>query len=321
MISISEQVKFIEKLFGKVQIGKNDFAVKCPFCKHKNSEKLKLAIKIDSHLTHCWVCSYSAFSLLPIIKKFGTQQQFIEYKEKFLIKRSKYDEIVETEQRIQLPSDFKPFFDNKILNDPDTKACLSYLLNRGLSEEYIFLLKFGISNEFGWKRRVIMPSFDEEGMLNYYIGRAIDNYIFPKYNNVKSDKNKIIFNEITLDWNKPLALVEGPLDLSKCIRFNATCLLGNQLSENSLLFNKILENSTPIVIMLDNDLPEKIQQLALLLNNYNIDVYTTDLKGYKDPGEMSINETFEIFQSAKPWNKDEYVNYKLSIITNIHKLL
>ncbi len=321
MHSINDKIKFIESIFGRITLAKNDICVRCPICNPINNDKRKLFIRISDDLSHCWVCGWKSYSLLPLIKKFGTRQQFDEYKEKFLVKRKSDDEIVEKiEQHATLPSDFKPLFDDKTLSDPDAGACVSYLRDRGLLIDDIFLWKFGVSNEYGWRRRVIVPSFDSEGALNYYIGRAIDTGVFPKYNNVGINKNSIIFNEISIDWSRPLALVEGPFDLVKC-RFNATCLMGNQLSENSLLFNSILEHSTPIVIMLDSDLPEQTHNIALLLSHYDISVRVVDLGAFKDPGEMSIDEAKERFEAAKIWSKEDYVNYKISCVTKMRKLL
>jgi hypothetical protein len=319
MHSLNDKVKFIERLLGKVIVGKNDISAWCPICKSTNSEKRKLSIRIQDDLCHCWRCGFKSYSLLPLIKKFGNQQQFVEYSEKFLVKRKRDDDNVEVEQSVSLPVDFKPLFDERTLLDPDACACMSYMRGRGLSEKDAFLWKFGVSNELCWKRRVIIPSFDADGMLNYYVGRTIDN-VFPKYNNVQMNKNNIVFNEIAIDWKKPLAIVEGPFDLVKC-RFNATCLLGNQLSENSLLFNSILENSTPVVIMLDSDLPGKIHHLALLLAHYNINVSVTDFGEFKDPGDMSFDVAREKFETARPWTKDDYVSYKISCVTNARKLL
>ena len=82
---------------------------------------------------------------------------------------------------------------------------------------------------------------------------------------------KIIFNEIDIDFTKSLTLVEGPLDLIKCPP-NSTCLLGSALNENSILFYKIIKNRTPIILLLDNDAKQKAMKIAKLLSSYSIDV-------------------------------------------------
>ena len=92
-------------------------------------------------------------------------------------------------------------------------------------------------------RYLILPSYDKNGELNFYVSRNIDADTANsfKYKNANVSKNKIIFNEINIDWNIPLTLVEGPLDLLKT-NDNATCLLGSALNEEMLLFQQIVKN-------------------------------------------------------------------------------
>ena len=66
----------------------------------------------------------------------------------------------------------------------------------------------------------------------------------------------IIFNELNIDWSKELTIVEGPLDLIKT-NDNATCLLGSSLTEDMLLFQKIVANKTNIKLALDSDIFSK----------------------------------------------------------------
>ena len=61
------------------------------------------------------------------------------------------------------------------------------------------------------RRRVIIPSFDSEGFLNYFTARAIDEST-RKYVNPKVKRTDIIFNELNVDWKKELVIVEGPFD-------------------------------------------------------------------------------------------------------------
>ncbi len=70
MFTISEKINFYKKLFGKINI-ENDhknISVKCPFC--ATHGKKKLSIRIDNDIMHCWVCGYKSRNLIPIIKKF-----------------------------------------------------------------------------------------------------------------------------------------------------------------------------------------------------------------------------------------------------------
>jgi DNA primase len=189
-------------------------------------------------------------------------------------------------------------------NDPDIKASWRYLLSRGLTERDAWYYKLGVSSEYRWKRRIIMPSFDRNGALNYFTARAIDKEKKPKYDNPDIDKNPIVFNEINIDWKKRLVLVEGPFDHVKCPD-NSTALLGSDLDERHELFNMILLHGTPVALALDGDMWEKkTPKISKKLQEYNIDVVVVDVRPWGDPGSMSRAEFDIALSEAKPlsWN-------------------
>jgi hypothetical protein len=62
MISFSENISFIEKVFGSGMLtsNKKNIDVKCPICDFKDgTSKKKLSIRISDHLNHCWVCNWT----------------------------------------------------------------------------------------------------------------------------------------------------------------------------------------------------------------------------------------------------------------------
>ena len=160
------------------------------------------------------------------------------------------------------------------------------------------------------RNRVIMPSFDAEGVLNFYTARATDNS-FRKYMNCDAEKRSIVFNEIDIDWSQELTLVEGPFDLTKCDD-NATCLLGCSLSEDSLLFSRIYANRTPIVLALDVDMITRSwQRIARMLACYDIGVKIMTIEPFKDVGEMTRTQFDEAKRNAIPWNRDAALRQKI----------
>jgi hypothetical protein len=195
--------------------------------------------------------------------------------------------------------------------DPDTKAVLSYVKSRGLTERELWYWHLGVSDEYSFHRRVIVPSFDAIGRLNYYVGRIIDNVTTWKYLNCRVDKLSVVFNEMNIDWQKPLTLVEGPFDLMKC-RGNATCLLGSDLSEKSVLFDRILEHQTPVILMLDSDMKQRVQRIARRLSKYDLKVSVVDLGTHHDPGGMTFDDVGNHIEKAKEWDWMMYFNSRLS---------
>ena len=112
-----------------------------------------------------------------------------------------------------------------------------------------------------FRRRVIIPSFDCDGNLSYYVARSIDKKRIPKYINSKVPKNEMIFNEIDVNWNEPIVLVEGVFDAIKCSD-NVIPILGSSLSKNSKLYQSLIKYSCDVTLSLDPDLKEKCYKIA-----------------------------------------------------------
>ena len=221
--------------------------------------------------------------------------------------------------KLELPKDFC-LLTLASITDPDVKATWKYILSRNLSEKEAWYLKFGVSNEPKWKRRVIMPSFDSNGQLNYFIARAIDKARKPKYDNPPVDHREVIFNEINIDWSKPMVLVEGPFDMTKCPD-NTTALLGSDLSEQHELFNKILLNETPIYLAMDGDMwSTKMPKVYKKLTEYNIDVKVVDVRPWGDPGNMSKSEFLSAMQDAKSLSWEDSFSHKLQKAVDIRPI-
>ena len=196
--------------------------------------------------------------------------------------------------------------------DPDTKSALNYLYNRGITEENIWYYGIGISESSQeWKKRIIFPSFDKTGNLNFFLGRTKEKKVFPTYKNCETDKNEIIFNELKIDFLKEITIVEGPFDMIKSGQ-NSVPILGSSLSEDSKLFLEILKNNTPVLLGLDKDMQNKSQEIANLFYLYDIDVRILPLGGFKDVGEMSKKDFLCASRLAKKWEKDDKLLYKIN---------
>lgn len=299
MHSLTDKIKFYESIFGKGRISGNgkNFDVRCPICSPTDPSKKKLAIRTTDDANHCWVCGWKARSLVPLLRKFGSQEHLDFYKK--LTGISLVTAEIQKKEKIELPKDFQ-LLTLANYEDPDVKAAWRYVYSRGLSDRDAWYFKFGLSNEPRWQRRIIMPSFDSMGDLNYFAARAIDKNKKPKYDNPDIDKNPIVFNEINIDWTKRLVLVEGPFDLVKCPE-NSTALLGSDLDERHEILNKILLNNTPIALALDGDMwDKKTPKIVKKLQEYNVDVIVVDVRQWGDPGNMSKGEFEEALSNAKP---------------------
>lgn len=320
--SISDTINFLESMFGKGRISSNgiNFDVRCPICAPSDPTKKKLSIRTDTTANHCWVCGWKSRTIIPLIRKYGSESHVYIFKEMFGISGNDSQLLTgekEEKQVIKLPKDYKLItLANE--SDPDVKAAWRYIYSRGLSDRDVWYFKLGVSDEPRWKRRVIMPSFDAAGNLNYFVARAIDKEKKPKYDAPEIDKNPIVFNELNIDWSNRLILVEGSFDLVKCPE-NSTTILGSDLDERHEIFNKILLHNTPVALSLDGDMwDKKTPKIVKKLQEYNIDVVVVDVRPWGDPGNMTKSEFEEALKAARPITWNDNFNRKLKNATEVN---
>lgn len=316
---LSDKLAFIEKVFGRAKVSKTNVAISCPFCKNSDSSKKKLSIRLIDDLNHCWVCGWSARNLIPLILKCGSRDNFDEYKKKYLIDDGHSHKQREIENEIvQLPSGFKLLYGEQVSRNPDILAVMNYLRKRGIAERDLAYFALGVSDQYEYRRRVIIPSFDKDGKLNYLVARAIDDANRIRYLNSITPKTSIIFNELKIDWTKRIVLVEGPFDLMKCPE-NSTCMLGSALTEEHYLFVKLIEHSCDVVMCLDNDATAKANKIANNLKSYGVNVRMCSLPEDKDPGQLSKDQMAEIVEKSVEWNDMSSFLSKIKLL-NSHSL-
>jgi hypothetical protein len=305
MLTASQKIDFIQSVFGAGEVRRENITVRCPLCNDSRAEKKKLSIRLTDDLNHCWVCGWKARSLVPLLRKFAPDK-LQEYK---VFNPFIGDNVHINLEDIPLvlPSDFKLLA--AVRGDPYADRLIEYLSRRGIGIREMWRWKIGYSRTEKWIDRVIVPSFDRNGDLNYFTGRIVTDQQYRKYENCDVKRTEIVFDEMNIDWKKELVLVEGPFDLVKC-RMNATCILGSSISEEALLHDKILFNGTPVVLMLDNDMQDKMLYLAKRFMSYGLSVKCVFL-GEKDPGQMSPAAVEEAVKNAKFLTEYDLMKLKL----------
>ena len=318
MISYDEEkifeirTAFLRSVFGDGVRSSDSFAVSCPKCcaEPERRHKKKLSIKLTTGMHHCWICGLKGKSLQYTIKKYkpASLHEYLRIFEEEDYNSNLTADIPQVEE-VSLPRQFLPVA-TTIPNDPDHIAVLRYLFKRGLTKEDFYRYRLGTCLTGKFSRRVIMPSFDADGELNYFTARSIDSDGAKKYINSKVKRKNVVFNEINIRWNQPLVLVEGPFDLMKC-GWNATTMLGSYLDESYLLFQKIVKNQTDVILAMDSDAIDKRSKIAQKLKSYGINVKYLDLGKFNDVGEMSRDDFLEALQRAKTWSSTSLLNSKI----------
>jgi len=344
-------LEFLEKVFGPSQLsnGGLNASFVCPICLENNHNilnKKKLVIRTDNGLTHCWVCSFKGRTFFKLLKQYHPDY-LKEFFERFgkTLKLFKYenddhlnndDEVLSFEQKLHKIIELEELFLNKNLNKLETISLpndflflpnvfkekhnktyvdyFNYLKNRHITEEDIWYYKLGIaiSNKDGYSKRIIIPSIDSEGYINFYTSRAIYNFVKPKYLSINIERKDIVFNELNINWNKELVVTEGPFDLFKCPK-NATCLVGSELNDHYKLFNKIIENRTPVVMALDADAQGKSYKIIKNLLEYEIQVRMVSIpKNKNDLGSLTKSLVRQLIEESKEVTWENLFYWKLT---------
>jgi DNA primase len=309
MLSVKQRLNVINILDGVLGVGSslknNEQAHHCPFCHH---HKKKLQINLNTQKWHCWVCDAGGNKIATLVRKAnGNRKEILKLKE---IYQDEHEVYVNPsyEEKLELPKEFKKLIDTPTSFNPTYKQALTYLTKRGITKSDIVKYNIGYCEEGEYRGRVIIPSYDEEGNLNYFIARSFYENETYKYKNPPVSRNIIVFEDM-INWNEPITLVEGVFD-SFSVKRNVVPLLGKFLLPK--LRNKILEKGVKhINILLDNDaIKESTEHTDYFIKN-GITVKNIIPEG-KDAGDMGFDEVNKILKQTKQTGWDDLVLTKLN---------
>ena len=204
----------------------------------------------------------------------------------------------ETEQLIKLPKEYVCLAKKSL--PYSAKDPLSYLMSRHVSSKDILYYKIGYCETGTYRKRIIIPSFNENGNCNFFIARTYrEDWL--KYKNPPVSKN-IIFNDLLIDWASPITLVEGAFDALKIK--NSIPLLGSTLGKNTKLFKKIALKQPKIYIGLDGDALVKSLNVISSMIEYGLEVYLLNTLNIEDIGAISKFEAEKLKETSKIMNTE-----------------
>ncbi len=309
MLSGKNKLKIITILDSALGVGSslkgNEQAHHCPFCNH---HKKKLQINLDTQRWHCWVCDSKGRSISSLLRKLNVDLRDIAVVKDVYGDEPEYDTKEEYVAKLQLPSEFKQlYFCPKSIN-PVYNQAIHYLNKRGITKADIVKYNIGYCEDGVYGGRVIVPSYDENGDLNYFVARSFYEDEKMKYKNPPISRDVIVFDGM-VNWNEPITLVEGVFD-SFSVKRNVIPLLGKFLL--SKLKNKILEKGVKdVTIMLDADAVEDSTKHTdwFMKNGIKVrNIIPTD----KDAGEMGFQKVNELLKDAKETSWEDLMMAKLN---------
>jgi DNA primase len=249
---------------------KSQISFDCPRCSEEKGVdgdgKGKLEINYAKGFYKCWVCADTHNTkgfIEKLIKGYGTKDDLNRYR---LLKpdfvKEDYNFKPKINPNLKLPKEYLKFKGNE--GEYGYYNSLKYLKDRNIDETMIDKYNIGFINSGLYKHRVIIPSYDFNGNLNYYVTRSIYNNIKPKYLNPDIDKDYIIFNEKFLNYDSTIIIVEGVFD--HIVTPNSIPVLGKTLS-NLVKHNLLEKANSNIIILLDDDAYENA---ILIYNELNV---------------------------------------------------
>lgn len=281
----------------------------CPFCHH---HKKKLQVNLDTQKWHCWVCDASGVKIKSLLRKLRVDgksvQQIID-----IYGDDDYQQSTNVEdypEKLELPIEYKPLYLKPKSLNPHYKQAISYLKKRNIGMDMIIKYNIGYCESGLYRGRVVIPSYDENGELNYFEARTYYDDEKLKYKKPPVSRNVIVFDN-HINWNEPITLVEGVFDAFS-IRRNVIPMLGKFLLPT--LKNKIKEKGVgEIVIVMDPDaVMASIKHSEYFIKN-GIRVKNVILKD-TDAGELGFEKTNKIIKETKQTNWDDLILTKIQYI-------
>jgi hypothetical protein len=326
MVRGKEFHPIIERIFGDVRgyLEVEQIQVNCPRCQEREGlstpdGRYNLEINTAKRIFRCWKCDSPRFSgsLKRLIRLYGTKFDLEMYEdyggdEFYSYRDSEADEEI---GYVDLPKEYISF---KNMNEFDilhTEAYKYMLLERQISKEIMYKYNLGFCVDGRYDGRIIVPSYDDEGRLNYFLARAFRKGMKPPYLNPKLDKDKIIFNEGLINWDSTIYIVEGVFEMFS-FPINTVPMLGKTISKT--MFMKLNEKKPPVVIILDpdamKDAIEMFQKLQAIYVGQEDKLRIVELPGDNDLDEvrrkMGINKMNEYIQNARQLKLEDFFKFK-----------
>jgi DNA primase len=306
-------LQLLESILGKGKpTSGNNIAFFSPFVSH-----YKPKLEIDIHTNHngenawhCWISDKKGRSITSLFKQLNLPKERFEQLNR-VIESTKYritTDIKPKQEIIQLPAEYSPLWKTK--KTPDFKNAIHYLTSRGITMFDILKYRIGYCESGQYSGKIIIPSYDADGQLNYFVSRAFYKADSQKHKNPNISKDIIGF-DMTINWSQPIILCEGAFD-AIAIKRNAIPLFGKIIQP--ALQKKIIEQRVRnIYICLDADALKKALQIAEKFMAEGLNVYFVELRK-EDASELGFQKINEIIHETDVLTFERLMHLKMETI-------
>jgi DNA primase len=301
-------INILDDVLGPGTSMKNDEQAHfCPFCHH---HKKKLQINVQTQQWHCWVCDAKGKRIQRLLKRLQVDSHKLKkiyeiYGDDYVV----YSNDTEEEKvELRLPNEFQSLLKEPKGFNPLFGKVKEYARKRGISQGDIKRYNIGYCDSGHYANRIIIPSYDNDNRLNYFIARSVFDEEKFKYKNPPVSKNVIMF-ENQINWNEPITLVEGIFD-AMAVKRNAIPLLGKFVPKklNDTIYKKEVSK---INILLDEDAQEQALRYTMQFQNQGIDTKNIQ-PSEKDASDMGFSQVNTILKKSKETNFSDIISQKLN---------
>ena len=307
-MGISEQklLALLQKVLGEGKIVSKDEAMfVCPFSHHR---KPKLAVNLSTQRWQSWIdTNAKGRSIFSLFKRLQVPSNYFDELSR-IVKLPKSSQTQEsTEEYVSLPYEYKRLTETH--TDFSYAKAMKYLKNRGIESYDIERYDIGYCDKGDYAGRIIVPSYDVDNKLNYFLARDFTGNAYLKYKNPPVSKDVVVF-ENQIDFSEPLILCEGVFD-AMAIRRNAIALLGKNIP-NKLKMRLVQHGVKEVSIVLDNDAFKNALYLSESLMNDNIKVRLVRM-GSEDAADLGFKKIIERIRSTDILDFGQLMQQKLCL--------
>jgi len=288
-------LQLLESILGKGKsTSGNNIAFFSPFVSHYKP-KLEIDINTTSNGEnpwHCWISDKKGRSIVSLFKQLNLSKDKFDQLSR-IIDVAKYrtnTPITEKVIALQLPDEYKPLWISKV--SPDYRNAIHYLKNRGVTIFDILKYRIGYCESGQYSGKILIPSYDEDGQLNYFVSRAYYKSDTQKHKNPNISKDIIGF-DMMINWSEPIVLCEGAFD-AIAVKRNAIPLFGKIIQP--ALQKKIIEKRVrDIYICLDLDAIKNALTIAekFMAEGLNVHLIEIQEADASELGFLTINKIIE----------------------------